>query len=37
MNYIEEALKNGNIEEVHLFATQMSQKMTQDLQEFIDL
>jgi len=37
MNYIEEALNDGNIEEAHLFATQMSPKMVRDLKEFINL
>lgn len=37
LNYIEEALKEGNIEESHVFAMQLSDKMKADLKEFIDM
>ncbi|CAI2360986.1 unnamed protein product [Moneuplotes crassus] len=36
LNYIEEALAEGNIEEAHLFATQVSPKMADSLKEFIE-
>lgn len=37
LNYIEEALAEGNIEESHVFATQLSDNMRGNLEEFIDL
>lgn len=37
LNYIEEALNNGNIEEAHVFATQMSPKMKRDLKLLIEM
>jgi hypothetical protein len=37
LNYIEEALKEGNIEETHVFATHLSPRLQEEMKEFIDL
>jgi hypothetical protein len=37
LNYIEEALNDGNIEEAHVFATQMSPKMQDDVKQLIKM
>lgn len=37
LNYIEESLKEGNIEECHLFATQLSDGMKGNMKEFIGM
>lgn len=36
LNYIEESLKEGNIEECHVLATQLSQEMRNKMGDFIE-
>lgn len=37
LNYIEEALKEGSVEEAHVFAMQLSPKIKKELTEFMEL